>query len=164
MTRVSTFEWSTDCVPSRVWTVPSLCSWKFWKIQDNFDLDGQLDSIAPEARSNPTARRGRNYLEFFKIFMNIGTELSTLIFVYVKFELIRLTNSKSLRCHSRRFSCKLQANRQDAWRGYKACIMTAGPSKPLQRPSARSQSFRNHSVKFDGDIDADGQLMALPAR
>ena len=31
-----------------------------------------------QARSNPTARRGRNYLEFFKIFMNIGTELSTL--------------------------------------------------------------------------------------
>ena len=28
--------------------------------------------------SRPTARRGRNYLEFFKIFMNIGTELSTL--------------------------------------------------------------------------------------
>ena len=32
----------------------------------------------PPARSNPTARRGRNYLEFFEIFMNIGTELSTL--------------------------------------------------------------------------------------
>ena len=37
------------CVPSRVWTVPSLCSWKFWKIQDSFDPDGQLDSIAPRA-------------------------------------------------------------------------------------------------------------------
>ena len=59
-------------VPSKVWPVQSLCSWKFWKIQDNFDLDGQLDSIAPEAPS--TTRRGRNYLEFFKIFMNIGTE------------------------------------------------------------------------------------------
>ena len=56
-------------------SVPSLCSWKFWKIQ-NFDPDGQLDSIAPEARSTPTARRGRNYLEFFKIFMNIGTDSS----------------------------------------------------------------------------------------
>ena len=32
----------------------------------------------PKAWSNPTARRGQNYLEFFKIFMNIGTELSTL--------------------------------------------------------------------------------------
>ena len=66
------------CVQTRVWTVPSLCSWKFWKIQDNFDPDGQLDSIAPLARSNPTARRGRHYLEFFKIFMNIETVLSTL--------------------------------------------------------------------------------------
>ena len=63
-------------------TVPSLCSWKFWKIQHNFDPDGQLDSIAPEARSNPTARRGQNYLEFFKIFMDIGTELSTLSMGY----------------------------------------------------------------------------------
>ena len=50
----------------------------FKKIQNNFDPDGQLDSIAPEARLNPTARRGRNYFEFFKIFMNIRTELSTL--------------------------------------------------------------------------------------
>ena len=64
------------CVPSRVWTVPSLCSWKFWKIQDNFDPDGQL--IGPPAQSNPTASRGRNYLESFKIFMIIATELSTL--------------------------------------------------------------------------------------
>ena len=24
-------------VPSSVWTVPSLCSWKFWKIPDKFD-------------------------------------------------------------------------------------------------------------------------------
>ena len=55
-------------VPSRVWTVPSLSEWKFWKIRDDFDPDGQLDSIAPEARSNPTARRGRNHLEFVKIF------------------------------------------------------------------------------------------------
>ena len=66
------------CVPSREWTVSSLCSWKFWKIRDDFDPDGQLDSIAPKARSNPTARRGRNHLKFFKIFMNMGTELSTL--------------------------------------------------------------------------------------
>ena len=65
------------CVPSRVWTVPSLSAWKFWKIRDDFDPDGQLDSIAPEARSNPTARRGRNHLEFFKIFMQPGTELTT---------------------------------------------------------------------------------------
>ena len=64
------------CVPSRVWTVPSLCSWKFWKIQDNFDTDGQL--MGPLSRSNPTARRGRNNLEFFKIFMNLGMEMSTL--------------------------------------------------------------------------------------
>ena len=35
--------------------------------RDDFDVDGQLDSIAPEARSNPTARRRRNHLEFFKI-------------------------------------------------------------------------------------------------
>ena len=65
-------------VSSSVWTVPSLCSWKFRKIRDDFDVDGQLDSIAPPARSNPTARRHRNHVNFFKIFMNIGTELSTL--------------------------------------------------------------------------------------
>ena len=66
------------CVSSRVWTDPSPCSWKFWKIQDDFDPGGQLDSIAPLARSNPTARRGRNLPELFKIFMSIGTVLSTL--------------------------------------------------------------------------------------
>ena len=44
---------------------------KILKIQDYFDPDGQFDSIAPPARSNPIARRGRIYLEFFKIFMNI---------------------------------------------------------------------------------------------
>ena len=44
---------------------------KILKIQDNFDPDVQFDSIAPEARSNPTTRRGRNYIEFFRIFMNI---------------------------------------------------------------------------------------------
>ena len=38
-------------VPSRVWTVPPLCSWKFWKIRKDFDVDEQLDSIAPEARA-----------------------------------------------------------------------------------------------------------------
>ena len=30
------------------------------------------------ARSNSTARRGRNHLEFFKTFMQTGTEMSTL--------------------------------------------------------------------------------------
>ena len=65
-------------VPSRVWTVPSLSAWKFWQIRDDFDPDGQLDSIAPETRSNPTAHRDRNHLEFVKIFMQTGTELSTL--------------------------------------------------------------------------------------
>ena len=39
---------------------------------------GQFRPIPSQAQSNPTARRGRNYLEFFKIFMNIGTKLSTL--------------------------------------------------------------------------------------
>ena len=34
--------------------------------------------MAPLVRSNPTARRRRNHLEFFKIFMNIGMELSIL--------------------------------------------------------------------------------------
>ena len=63
-------------VPSRVWTVSSLSAWKFWKIRDDFDVDGQ--SMGPPARSNATARRGRNHLEFFKIFMQTGTELSTL--------------------------------------------------------------------------------------
>ena len=61
-----------------MWTVLSLSAWKFWKIRDDFDPEGQLDSIAPPARSNPTAPRGRNHLEFFKIFMQTGTELSTL--------------------------------------------------------------------------------------
>ena len=64
------------------WTVPSLCSWKFWKIRDDFDVDGQLDSIAPPARSNPTARRRRNHLEFFKIFMNIVSRCRNVIRSY----------------------------------------------------------------------------------
>ena len=63
-------------VPSRVWTVPSLCSWKILKNARYFRPQWAGDG--PPARSNPTARRGRNYLEFFKSFMNIGTELSTL--------------------------------------------------------------------------------------
>ena len=50
----------------------------FGKIQDVFDPDGQLDSIAPPARSNPTARQGRKHLEFFKIFMSNVTWLSVL--------------------------------------------------------------------------------------
>ena len=53
-------------------------TWKFWKIRDDFDPDGQLDSIAPPARSNPTARRGRNHLKFFKIFMHTWVKLSAL--------------------------------------------------------------------------------------
>ena len=65
------------CVPSRVWTVPSLCSWKFWKIRDDFDVAGNWIRLR-RARSNPIARRRRKHLEFFKIFLNIGTELSTL--------------------------------------------------------------------------------------
>ena len=40
---------------------------KFCKIRDDFDADGQLDSIVPSARSNPTARRRRNHLKFYKI-------------------------------------------------------------------------------------------------
>ena len=50
----STSHWNLYSVPSRVWTVPSLSAWKFWKIRDDFDP------------------------EFFKIFMQTGTELSTL--------------------------------------------------------------------------------------
>ena len=66
-------------VPSRVWTVPSLCSWKFWKkIQDNFDPDGQLDSIAPRHDRIQLPVGVEIILNFFWIFMNIGTELSTL--------------------------------------------------------------------------------------
>ena len=52
----------------------------FEKIQDNFHPDGQLDSITPEAPL--TDRRGRSNVEFFTIFMNIGTELATLSMGY----------------------------------------------------------------------------------
>ena len=37
-------------------------------MKDNFDTDGQLDSIAPLARSIQTSRQGRNYLEFCQNF------------------------------------------------------------------------------------------------
>ena len=40
-------------------------SWKFW---DDFDPDGQLDSIAPSVNSTPTARPDRNHLDFFQKF------------------------------------------------------------------------------------------------
>ena len=51
------------------------------KILENssvFDFDGQLESIAPSARSIPTARRGRKHLEFSKIFMSKVTGLSVI--------------------------------------------------------------------------------------
>ena len=38
--------------------------WRFWKSLHNFDVLEQLDSIAPKAQSNPTARRRRNYVDF----------------------------------------------------------------------------------------------------
>ena len=41
---------------------------KIWKVPDYFDPDGLLNSIASKTRSNPTARRRRNYLEVFKNF------------------------------------------------------------------------------------------------
>ena len=59
---------------SRMWTPSSLLSCNFYKLRDDFDDHGQLDSIAPKAPS--TVPRGRNYLEFFKIFMNIWTDCS----------------------------------------------------------------------------------------
>ena len=65
-TSVMQLSYNLCSVPSRVWTVPSLSVWKFWKIARS------------GARSNPTARRGRNHLEFFKIFMQTWTELPTL--------------------------------------------------------------------------------------
>ena len=69
----SGIQWPIECVDSFV----SVCM-KILKMRDDFDLNGQLDSIAPLARSNPTARRRWNHHEFFKIFMNIRTELPTL--------------------------------------------------------------------------------------
>ena len=50
----------------------------FEKNSRYFHSDWQLDSILPPSCSNPTARSGRNDLEFFKIFMNLATELSAL--------------------------------------------------------------------------------------
>ena len=44
-------------VPSRVWTVPSLPAWKFWKIRDDFDPNGQLDSIEFNFPSRLTSSR-----------------------------------------------------------------------------------------------------------
>ena len=70
-------EWFLYLNLSKWRTVPSLSTWKFWKIRHVFDPDGQLDSIAP-ARSNPTARRGRKHVEFFKIFMSKVTGLSAI--------------------------------------------------------------------------------------
>ena len=52
--------------PLRVLT---LSSWKFWKIRDDVDVDGQL--VAPEPRLIPDARRRQNHFEFCKIFMTI---------------------------------------------------------------------------------------------
>ena len=45
-------------------------------IQDNFDPDGKFDRAKGAIESN--CRWDRNYLEFFKVFMNIEMELSTL--------------------------------------------------------------------------------------
>ena len=53
-----------------------LLSCNFCRLRDDFD-DGQLDSIALEARSNPTARRRRNHLEVCKSCMTKVTRVST---------------------------------------------------------------------------------------
>ena len=47
--------------------------------RDDFDDDGQLDSIAPLARSNPTARHRRNHLQFFMTKMSIVSSLNIMI-------------------------------------------------------------------------------------
>ena len=41
----------------------------FGKIQDVFDPVGQLDSISPSVRSNPTTRRGRKHLHLCQNFI-----------------------------------------------------------------------------------------------
>ena len=52
-------------VPSRVRTPSSPLSCNFCRLRDDFDDDGQLDSIAPKAPS--TARRRWNHLEVLKV-------------------------------------------------------------------------------------------------
>ena len=72
-------------VPSRVRTLSSLLSCNLCRLWDDFDNDGQLDSIAPKAqsaRSNPTARRRRNHLEVCKSCMTKVTRVSTLSMGY----------------------------------------------------------------------------------
>ena len=51
----------------KVWTLSSLFVTNISLDLFNmiFDADGQLDSIAPSARSNPTVRRRRNHVELF---------------------------------------------------------------------------------------------------
>ena len=110
-----------------MWTVPSLSAWKFWKIRDDFDPDGQLDSIAPEARSNPTARRGRNYLE---IFMQTETELSTLSMGQSMHRMLVLPKSRSL--SSRRALRLSRCN----WRSISWLI----------RRCSRASSLRQHAI------------------
>ena len=61
-----------------MWTPSSPLSCNFCRLRDDFDDDGQLDSIAPKARSNPTARRRRNHLEVCKSCMTKVTRVSTL--------------------------------------------------------------------------------------
>ena len=54
------------CPIESVDTVPFLSAWKYWKLRDDFEPDGQLDSIAPKARSNPTAVGVEIILNFSK--------------------------------------------------------------------------------------------------
>ena len=57
-----------------------LCHATFTDFDDDFDDDdGQLDSIAPSARSNPIARRRRNHLEVCKSCMTKVTRVSVIL-------------------------------------------------------------------------------------
>ena len=49
--------------PSIVWTLTSLSLWKF---RDDFDVDSSWIRPCRMSRSNPTARRRRNHVEFLK--------------------------------------------------------------------------------------------------
>ena len=74
LTMCPTAHWNVFSVPPSVWTVPFLCSWKFWKIQDFSTPTGSWWSLRRDRIQLPVGVE----IEFFKIFMNIGTELSTL--------------------------------------------------------------------------------------
>ena len=100
----------------------------------------------PEARSNLTARRGRNYLEFFKILMNIGTELSTLSTGQSIVQNCEWHSTYERPC----YTTFAKNNFRDDFHAWRIAGLDARHSVPRSMPAARQR--RNQFEFFDAKV------------